>query len=156
MIFLEIELTPEVERGYEVKNGNYMYNEPRARVIFTSNLEQFYDKPIISDDSYEIASLNGSFNIYISIDHLSSEIQKFVLLELNDDFKLGSLLGFLGIIKSSGERLGDTIYVLEDVKKEYVYDLYFYLLDSYYKAIEKYKTYEIERKELLDKGLYLG
>lgn len=146
-----MELVPEVTRGYEVRNGNYMYNDPRARVMFNSNHEKFYD-PIGADlgVGYEIDRLNGNFVIAISIEHLSPEIRKFVLLELNDDFKIGSLLWHLGIAKENHIRLGDSLYIIDNVEKEYVYDLYFYLKDLYYEAIEKYYDWEKRNRRSIE------
>ena len=86
----------------------------------------------------DVTKLDARLDIVVNIESLGILEREHVLLKLNDDYRIGNMLKYLGIIKESVNRLGHPLYILENVKKEYVVDLYWYMDDLYSGAIESY------------------
>ena len=127
-------------------NDEPYYTSPKIRVVAFLNDGARFDYRYCPD----ITKLNARFDIVVDIEHLGHEIREYVLLELNDNNRMGGMLAQLGIIKASINRLGSALYMLEDVKKEYIHDLYFYIHDLYSDAISEFEKLKIEKKEKED------
>lgn len=132
-----------VIKGIIIKDRKSKEYSPSMKVVFISeDDENFYTNPYFDSEMFGIEYLKGKMDIVVSVEHLPFEIKKFISIDLNDDLIIGNLLFSLGIVREKCiHRLGDSLYILRNVEKEFVPWIYEFLERVYINSINKYKSY---------------
>ncbi|WP_346867357.1 MULTISPECIES: hypothetical protein [unclassified Clostridium] len=138
-------ITASYELDLQGYNSGILINDFDEKVNHYIKITAF-DRNGILQSYQDLNEVNGRLDIVVSTEHLQAELREFILLKLNDDYRLGNLLQYLGIVKSCSNRLGSGLYILENVELEFLQPLYCYLDSVYIDAIDTFKRAKTDYK----------